>query len=71
MEVDHYLTEAGGSGVALQWGHGREAVEVTGPENYFTRPRVLQWGHGREAVEVVRPDTMIVVPDEASMGPRP
>ena len=36
----------------LQWGHGREAVEVATTISGTSASFWLQWGHGREAVEV-------------------
>ncbi len=38
---------------ALQWGHGGEAVELSGTATSAAGLPLLQWGHGGEAVELL------------------
>ena len=36
---------------ALQWGHGREAMDGAMPGESMPDVVSLQWGHGREAMD--------------------
>ena len=56
--------------MALQWGHGDEAVEELARLEVAGEAWVLQWGHGDEAVEEELQRQILAGVGVASMGPR-
>ena len=55
---------------ALQWGHGREAMDGLDGARRQDGIVLLQWGHGREAMDGSHP-AQALPQAFASMGPRP
>ena len=57
--------------LALQWGHGREAMDGYKNTLKWMDAHPLQWGHGREAMDGGAPARRRRAAPPTSMGPWP